>query len=55
MSEEVKGEFHCIITKVYDSDGECIAISNAIVPGEYEPDEATLKYWKWLDERRGLG
>lgn len=49
---EIPGEFHMVITKVYDSDGECIAISNATVPGEYEPDEATKKYWKWLDERR---
>ncbi len=52
MRKETPGEFHIIITKVYDSDGECIAISNATVPGKYEPDEATKKYWAWLDERR---
>ena len=52
MDAEPKGEFHFIITKVYDSDGECVAISNACVPGEYEPDEATKKYWKWLDDRK---
>lgn len=55
MEVEIPGEFHTIITKVYDSDGECIAISNRLVPGEYEPDEDTKKYWKWLDERRKGG
>ncbi len=48
---EIPGEFHTVITKVYDR--ECIAMSNATVPGEYKPGEATRKYWKWLDERRG--
>jgi len=50
--EEPPGEFHTIITKVYNSDGECIAVSSATVPGEYEPDEATKKHWAWLEERR---
>lgn len=49
---EPKGEFHTIITKVYDSDGDCIAITSSIVPGKYEPDEITLKYWAWLDAWR---
>lgn len=50
--DEVKGEFHFIVTKIYDSEGECIGISNSIVPGEYEPSEETKKYWEWLDKRR---
>lgn len=49
---DIKGELHFIVTKVYDSEGECIAISNSVVPGEYEPDEMTKKYWEWLDKRR---
>ena len=52
LDDEVIGEHHIIIKKVYNSDGECIAISNAIVPGEFEPDEETKKYWAWLDSRR---
>ena len=50
--EEVKGEFHSIVQKIYDSDGECIGIVNSIIPGKYEPDEMTKKYWEWLDKRR---
>ena len=52
MNDEVKGEFHFIVTKIYDSYGELIGISNSVVPGEFEPDVATLKYWEWLDKRR---
>ena len=44
--------FHWVETKVYDQDGEVIAINQSYVPGEFKPDEATLKYWAWLDARR---
>ena len=49
MPDEV---FHWVETKVYDQDGEVIAINQSYVPGEFKPDEATLKYWAWLDARR---
>lgn len=45
---------HYIVTKTYDGNGECVAVSQSFVPGPYEPDEMTKKYWKWLDERRNL-
>jgi len=50
--EEIPGEFHTIVSKVYDSNGECIAITSSTVSGEFEPSEATKKYWDWLDGRR---
>ena len=40
--KEVKGEFHFIVTKVYDSEGECLAISNAVVPGVEAPGVVAL-------------
>lgn len=51
--EEADGEFHYIVTTIYDSEGKCIGVSNIMVPGEYEPSEETQKYWAWLDKRRG--
>ena len=51
-NKKIEGEFYTIITKIYNSDGECIAISNSYVPGEYEPGEVWERFWKWLDKRR---
>ena len=48
-------KYHWVETKVYDQDGEVIAINQSYVPGEFKPDEATLKYWAWLDKRREPG
>ena len=45
-------KYHWVETKVYDQDGEVIAINQSYVPGEFKPDGATLKYWAWLDKRR---
>ena len=45
-------KYHWVETKVYDHDGEVIAINQSYVPGEFKPDEMTLKYWAWLDKRR---
>ena len=44
--------YHWVETKVYDESGECVAINQSYVPGEFKPDEMTLHYWAWLDERR---
>jgi len=45
-------EYHVEITKTYSKEGELLRCVNAIIPGEFEPGEATKKYWAWLDERR---
>jgi len=45
-------ESHHIVTKVYDEDGECIAITSSYVPGKFEPKEGTKLYWAWLEARK---
>jgi hypothetical protein len=45
--------YHVEIIKTYSKDGELVRCVSSVIPGEFEPDETTLKYWAWLDARRG--
>ncbi len=45
-------EYHVEITKIFSKEGELLGVKSSVVPGEFEPSEATKKYWKWLDNRR---
>lgn len=44
--------YHVEITKTFSKDGELLRCVSAVIPGEFQPDEATKKYWEWLEARR---
>ena len=44
--------YHVEITKTFSRDGELLRCVSAVIPGEFQPDEATKKYWDWLEARR---
>jgi hypothetical protein len=44
--------YHVEITKTYSKDGELLRCVSSVIPGEFEPDEMTKRYWAWLDARR---
>ena len=44
-------EYHVEITKTFSKEGELVRCVSVVIPGKFEPDEATKKYWAWLDAR----
>ena len=44
--------YHVEIIKTYSKDGELLRCISSVIPGEFEPDEATKKYWSWLDAKQ---
>ena len=52
MEEGDEDIYHVEIIKTYSKDGELVRCVSSVIPGEFEPDEMTKKYWAWLDARR---